>query len=208
MFPGGSRHISAMWGGYSERATGSHLKTRRTGQHPAEHFLELTFGQWWPNRLPTSPQAIEEDQKLQKLELLWRRPGRPYEYWFDTLAMALKSLREDSALVSKLTVYTDSKNGPAVVSLIDRSAALNWVVQLSRGFVSLLEQKQPDAWIIIAHYAILPSRIGTIWWHHSLAPNLISIAALIIGKDMWKWIEWPASVVGVDLGSLQPKDVI
>ncbi|KAF1952189.1 hypothetical protein CC80DRAFT_181835, partial [Byssothecium circinans] len=150
---------------------------------------------WWPRPTPTSPQAIEEDTKLQALEHMWQHPGRQYEYWYDTLAHALQRLRDTFGLVSQLMV----NDLP-----MDWSSALDWPVRTSQGFVDLLAQKQPDAWIIMAHYAILLSRIPNLWWISCMAPNLVSTAALVIGPDMWKWIEWPASVVGVNLANLRP----
>ncbi|KAF2642072.1 hypothetical protein P280DRAFT_292031 [Massarina eburnea CBS 473.64] len=152
---------------------------------------------WWPRPIPSSPQAIEEDNKLKNIERIWQHPGRQYEYWYDTLTVTLQRLRDSFALISLLTM-----DG----LLIDWSAPFNWAVQTSPSFIDLLVQKKPEAWVIIAHYAILPSKIPAIWWVDDFAPSLVSAAALVIGEEMWDWIEWPASVVGVDLDSLRPRD--
>ncbi|KAF2678065.1 hypothetical protein K458DRAFT_318100 [Lentithecium fluviatile CBS 122367] len=159
---------------------------------------------WWPHPIPTSPQAVEEDKKLRNIERLWMQPGRRYEYWFDILIQALKKLREDFALVSLLGA--GNSNGPNQENSIsfDWSSVLTWPIGAPPEFTNLLEQRKPEAWIILAHYAILPAKAGQIWWIKDLAPNIVSTAALVLGEGMWKWINWPASTVGVDLNSLRP----
>lgn len=160
--------------------------------------------EWWPHPIPSSPEAIEEDKKLHDLEKLWMRPDRGYEYWFDTLVHALKRLRDDFALISLLTVRDSSSDGLNGSRLLDWGAACSWMTQLPPSFTHLIKQKQPEAWILLAHYAILPSRMGDIWWTHGFGPYLVSTTALVIGPDMYHWIEWPAAVVGVDLRRLAP----
>ena len=152
---------------------------------------------WWPPYpVPTSPQAIEEDKKLRELENLWMRPTRRYEYWFDVLRQALKLLREDFARVSQLTVDASSE---LPSRLVDWSAVMTWPIAIPFSFIELLEQRRPEAWIIFAHYAILPARARHVFWIKDLAPNIVSTAALVIGRKMWEHIRWPAAVVGVNL---------
>jgi hypothetical protein len=158
---------------------------------------------WSPYPIPSSPQAVEEDCKLREIETLWMQPGRRYEFWFDILIQALKKLREDFALVSQLIADTafDIKQG--IRQDFDWSATASWLVGAPPGFTNLLEQRKPEAWVILAHYAILASKASKIWWFKDLAPNIVSTAALVLNADMWKWIEWPVSVVGVDLDVLR-----
>jgi hypothetical protein len=154
---------------------------------------------WWPFAIPATPLAISDDQKLKEIEMLWMQPGRPYEFWFDVLIQALKKLREDFALVSQLVAGNDQRKGCAKEHDFDWSAVMAWPIGLPPEFTNLLEQRKPEAWVILAHYAILLSKAGEIWWVQDMAPNMVSTAALVLGKNMRKWIEWPASVVGIDL---------
>lgn len=158
--------------------------------------------EWWPHRYPISPQAIEEDRKLAELENLWAHPDRRYEYWFDTLRSSLKRLRECFGLVSQLTVAGDDRRPGG--RLIDWTSVVTWPISNSLDFIDLIEQRQPEAWIILAHYAILPARVENVWWIEGLASNILSTAALVLKEEMWTWLEWPATVVGVDLDSLRP----
>ncbi|KAF2261803.1 hypothetical protein CC78DRAFT_570284 [Lojkania enalia] len=164
---------------------------------------------WWPTiRYPATPRALEEDRRLHALECMWMEDERKFEYYFETLESALKYLRECFALVSQLSVPSDtaSKN-TGLGTIIDMSAVFVWPFKTSIEFITLLEQRQPEAWVILAHYAILPGRIGKLWWLDSMASNMVETAAIVLGEDKWGLLEWPASVVGVNLDDLRSSSV-
>ncbi|KAF2466319.1 uncharacterized protein BDR25DRAFT_77429 [Lindgomyces ingoldianus] len=159
---------------------------------------------WWPNppRLVT-PQAIEEDGKLHAIEKMWVKPGRKYEYSFDALASSLRQLREVFALVSHLTVNTSIVGDKMPTgTLIDRAAIFVWPTRISTEFISLLEQRQPESWVILAHFAILPGRIQGVWWVNCMASHIIAVAALVLGREKLDLIEWPMREVGANMSSI------
>lgn len=162
---------------------------------------------WWPDAVPTDATAIEEGRRIQSLERMWMKPGRGYEYCFNTLASALKQLRDNFALLSRLTVSpTASNSSLSSGTIIDRTAVMVWPIQISSDFVALLEQQRPEAWVIIAHYAILHHRVTRrkeAWWLKDLSPSLVATAALILGKEHRSWIEWPMFEVGLNPGSVE-----
>jgi len=164
------------------------------------HLAPLLRRDWWPSPVPTTPEAIKENRILHDLERVWMRPGRNYEYYFDALRNTLKSLRECFALVSQLRVYAETTQ-----TAFDWSSVMAWPIGCSFEFVELLERQQPDAWMIMAHYAILLSRLHTVWWLENLAPNIIATAAYVLGESKWSLIEWPASVARVDLKAFRDR---
>jgi hypothetical protein len=161
---------------------------------------------WWPPMIPITAEEIEQDQKLRSLEKMWSRPGKTYEYCFDALREALKTLREASALVSRLATSASSSNDPDE-NKFDWTSILHWPVGLPFDFLLLLEQRRMEAWVLVAHYALQPAKATTIPWLNGLATNLITTSALVIGEENWVWIAWPAAVVGVDLDSLRNTQV-
>ncbi|KAL5397282.1 hypothetical protein PMIN02_002464 [Paraphaeosphaeria minitans] len=164
-------------------------------------FKDVAKRDWWPYAMPATPDAIKDDKRLKDLESIWMRPDRPYEYCFDALMQALKSLREDFARVSQLTV-TDNAPKNRYGKLVDWTLVISWPIQLPLVFVELLEARQPEAWVVLAHYAILPAKVESVFWIKDFASNLVSTAALVLGQRMRSSIEWPAEVVGVDLDKL------
>jgi hypothetical protein len=120
-------------------------------------FKEVAKRDWWPYPVPATPDAIEDDNRLKNLENIWMRPGRPYEYQFDTLRQVLKMLREDFARVSQLTV-TDDAPRTRYGKLVDWTSVISWPVQLPLAFVELVEARQPEAWVILAQCVMSPVR--------------------------------------------------
>ncbi|KAF2845665.1 hypothetical protein T440DRAFT_258828 [Plenodomus tracheiphilus IPT5] len=157
---------------------------------------------WWPQPIPVTLMEIENDEKLRKLEKLWSHPGKSYEYSSDTLRYALKGLREAFALVSRLIDLAHCESASEPTSF-DWTSIIHWPVALPLEFLTLLEQRQVEAWVLVAHYAILPGKITDIWWLKGWAVQFIAIAALVIGENNWEWIAWPAAAVGFDLDSLR-----
>jgi hypothetical protein len=157
---------------------------------------------WWPNPTLASTGALEEDHKLKALEELWMYPGQKYDYYIDTLRSSLKLLRESFALVSQLTVVSGAGEAQTVT---DWTSTMVWPTQASFEFIALIEQKNTEAWVILAHYAILPARVEGVWWMEGFPSNLVATAALVLGENRWKYLQWPAREVGLDLESLRLK---
>ncbi|OAL56397.1 hypothetical protein IQ07DRAFT_6104 [Pyrenochaeta sp. DS3sAY3a] len=157
---------------------------------------------WWPAAVPVTQEQVEDDQKLRQLEKMWSRPGRTYEYSFDTLRSTLKYLRESFALVSGLRNLSQS-NDPSGDTPFDWTSVVQWPIALSLEFLTLLEQRRMEAWVLLAHFAILPAKFSGTLWVDSLAVNLLSTAALVIGEEEWDWIAWPANTISIDLDNLR-----
>ncbi|KAH8731643.1 hypothetical protein GQ44DRAFT_604846 [Phaeosphaeriaceae sp. PMI808] len=151
---------------------------------------------WWPLPVPVTAEELEVDQKLRHLEVMWSQPGKSYEYSFDTFRSAHKILREDFALISRLANCPIPGDIPNQKTF-DWTAALNWPVQLNLEFLSLIEQRRMECWVLLAHYAILPSKATTNPWLGGFATNIVTTSALVIGEENWHWIAWPASVLGL-----------
>ncbi|KAI8932926.1 hypothetical protein NX059_010397 [Plenodomus lindquistii] len=156
---------------------------------------------WWPQPVPVTSAQIADDEKLRHLEKLWSRPGRSYEYSFDTLRRALKDLREAFAIVFRL-IDTAQNQRTTEQGVFDWASILNWLIELAPEFLALLEERQMEAWVLVAHYAIL-TKVTDVVWLDGWAMNLITVAALVIGETNWEWIEWPASAIGFDLATLR-----
>ena len=166
--------------------------------------------QWWPeDRVPKSERALEEDRRLAAIGKLWEGPDeRPHS---DCLSSALFYLRETYALVSQLVVpenefpfltsvdYAYADEGGEVVQMKDRGAIFVWATRISREFMGLLEGRDRDALVILAHYAVLAGRVRNVWWLEGVGANLIIAVAMALGRENWHLIEWPVRAVGVDL---------
>lgn len=133
---------------------------------------------------------------------MWARPDRAYDYSFDTLRLVLKSLRASFALVSRLerigSILKEKGDGE-----FDWASVIHGPVQLTLDFLLLLEQLHMEAWVIAAHFAILPAKARDVPWLNGLPVNIITTAAFVIGEEHWTWIAWPVEEVGLNLKRLQ-----
>ncbi|KAF1911820.1 hypothetical protein BDU57DRAFT_560192 [Ampelomyces quisqualis] len=163
---------------------------------------------WWPTHIvPATLQAVTENERLSVLKDSW-----PSDDGTGDLAQALEYLRESFALVSQLTLpntyppvtsipYSiDSSN--TTCTLTDRGAIFVWATQVSRTFMQRIEAQDPHALVLLAHYAILPGRVRNVWWLEGLGADIVTAIALVLGEEGRSLIEWPATMVGVDLGDL------
>jgi hypothetical protein len=159
---------------------------------------------WWPAPTPVTAEEKEQDRKLRRLETMWSQPGKKYEYAFDTFRSALKDLRESFALVSRLHTCRFPGDGPEEATF-DWTAVLHWPVQLTLEFVSLLDQRRMEAWVLMAHYALLPAKVKAITnpWLDGFATNIVTTCALVLAKEDLHWIAWPAAELGIQLDSLR-----
>lgn len=164
---------------------------------------------WWPKKfVPATPRAVEEDERLKAIEELWMHGDKAWGPHRTQLSHALKCLREAFALVSQLTLSNTfphmtavpySIDDETISVLTDRGSIFVWVTHISREFITLIEKKDLDALVILAHYAILPGRVRNVWWLEGLGANFITAVAMALGREYWELIAWPANVLGVDL---------
>lgn len=175
------------------------------------HIRHGSFGpvverDWWPAPIPVTAEELEHDQRLRNLEKMWAHPGRSYEYFFDTLARSLKSLRETSTLVARLATLTSPGQSLSHEDF-DWTSVVPWITEMPYEFITLLDQERMEAWVLMAHYALLPSKIESSWWLDGWAVDMFKTSALVIGEDNWDWISWPAAVLEIDLNTLRVQPI-
>ncbi|KAH7114407.1 hypothetical protein B0J11DRAFT_540926 [Dendryphion nanum] len=163
---------------------------------------------WWPQHwVPANPRALIEDQKLHEIEKLWARSGSRYG---DSLTAALSHLRNTYGLVSLLTdpgrEYPQlnapvpySVDDTTVGMLRDRAAMFTWVTSVSKEFIALVEEKNVEALVIVAHYAVLLGRVRNVWWMDGLGAGMLRAIAMALGREHLHLLAWPAQVLDVDV---------
>lgn len=86
-------------------------------------------------------------------------------------------------------VYAFHRAGEDLGSI--RRRTLVFPMMVSSEFVSLLENSDPRALVITAHFFALIKYVDRIWWLHGVARREILGLATVVPKD-WMWaMEWP-----------------
>ncbi|OTA61479.1 hypothetical protein K449DRAFT_330914 [Hypoxylon sp. EC38] len=75
-----------------------------------------------------------------------------------------------------------------------------WPVRISTTYIELLDQRRPEALVILAHYAVLLHRARDYWAVGDAGSFLIRSIARHLGSYWDKWLQWPKQV-GLSVGT-------
>jgi len=109
-----------------------------------------------------------------------------------TLDEALKILRY------VFTISTLLASGSPVLAEISMSscfATLLWLASISPRFCELVEEKCPQALVVVATWCVLLKRVDEIWWVKGKAGSLWRAVRSRLGCEWDEWLEWPKEAV-------------
>jgi hypothetical protein len=79
------------------------------------------------------------------------------------------------------------------------SLSFGWLFEIPFGFVELLEQRQPAALIIFAHFSMLFQKAPKFWWNEPIPAKIVKAVAAVLPQEYYRWIECPIrEVLGAD----------
>lgn len=166
---------------------------------------DVAARKWWPSSLfPATPRAELEDARLRRLQDSWTseraETKEALEYLRDAFKLVSQLTLDD--MYPRMTAISYAVDGENVGTLSDRGAIFVWATQISREFMQRIESRDRDALVVLAHYAVLPGRVRDVWWLEGLGADIVMAVAMVLGREQWGLIEWPASEVGVNLENL------
>lgn len=72
-----------------------------------------------------------------------------------------------------------------------------WTYQLEEGYTDLLQERNPVALIILAHFALLLRNFECIWFLRGWADHLINGVQKFLDQHHQVWLEWPIQQVEI-----------
>jgi hypothetical protein len=144
------------------------------------------------------PDLVDEQERHMRSTLKDRFPT------FQSI-MSLALGQEDSErrkltveLVNKTFRYigdlmTDGDNCPTMIYLIDA-----WSVTLPAEHRDMLEEREPVALVVLAHYAVLISLTPEVWHLNGWPALLINRIAAVLGKEWVEFLRWPQDMISGD----------
>ena len=79
------------------------------------------------------------------------------------------------------------------------SVVMAWFSWISEDFVKMLEEKIPEALLLVVFYCVALKRAAYMWWVEGKAENLLRTVVAELGEPpgvMWeRWLRWPVEQV-------------
>ena len=129
----------------------------------------------------------------------------------ETVAQHLESLRKLCEEVSEgeeaVLIYREAIEDLTIclVRMLDKrtyecevSIAFLWPVMIKQGFVSRMNDRQPEALIILAYYCVILHQLDKYWWMSGWAKHIVRNIYQHIDESKRPWLQWPADVVGLE----------
>lgn len=127
---------------------------------------------------------VQRLQRLIDLQISWDAADRiTYVLTIDNLTSTLEQVYEKRSL---------QKPAAGLMHIL-----MGWLYRLPREFVTHLEQKEPLALVILAHWAGLLKFMESVWFMKGWAERVVNGVCAFLPADFWEWIEWPMQRVQV-----------
>jgi hypothetical protein len=108
----------------------------------------------------------------------------------------------DEALNTLRYVFTVStllaSNNPVLseISMSSCFATFLWLASIPPRFCELVEERCPQALVLVATWCVLLKRVDDIWWVRGKAESLCrAVRSRLRGREWDEWMEWPREAV-------------
>lgn len=136
----------------------------------------------WDNASEISAAANPEDAvKFAALEQLWDSAPVPIS------ATEIEALKETLRWL-KITYTMISRPNESSDAAAD---ALSWPVRVPDLFLLMVNRRQPEALVLLAHYCLLLNKVEDFWWIRGMSRHLLQKIHLTLGKEWESWLCWP-----------------
>ncbi|KAI9733558.1 MAG: hypothetical protein M1834_003160 [Cirrosporium novae-zelandiae] len=140
----------------------------------------------WMSVSLSNPTPLKDEEKtnLDALAACWTCSDISSE---DKIALeeTLQSLRLMFSMISM-----------AKVEISNSTVVLSWTTLIPSKFCQMVEERIPQALVLVAVYCILLKRLKELWWIRGKAEDLLEAVRRKVPDKSWdKWLEWPLKEV-------------
>jgi hypothetical protein len=76
-----------------------------------------------------------------------------------------------------------------------------WAVAIPQSYLLLLQDRKPEAMVIMAYYSVLLQRVNDQWYMRGWARFLVEQIETTLGEEWQPWLSWPKEVTGANLAA-------
>jgi len=163
---------------------------RGSGKIIEAHYQEIAngpFAQIFSLNLEFEAEARAspaEASKFDALRLLWKE-----EVDAGNSTANLDVETYDSAVEWLQILYTSMCKSTIDNSLA--SLALTWFFRVPDQYLTRLDERQPVALVILAHFSLLLNRIPEFWWNKGMSRHLLHEIHDMLGEEWVEFLSWP-----------------
>ncbi|KAF4626965.1 hypothetical protein G7Y89_g11191 [Cudoniella acicularis] len=180
---------------YSQAATVHHVKWitafRSEIQNITRHWVEE--GLLWDMIRPWK--VISRHTTIGSLQVI---DGAQLDgiaaYWTNADLSTEDNVALDETLQALIYVFTlASTTGSEISSCI---ATLSWTTLIPQRFCEMVEERYPQALVLVAAYCVLLKRIEEFWWIRGKAESLLAVVRRGLPGEEWgEWLRWPVEEI-------------
>jgi hypothetical protein len=150
--------------------------------------MKLLLYPWAMESHGMDPELIREahpetSARLTSLSRLWDMSNNKFDPAdVEVLDRTLSRLHEAYGMMK-------SSDSECQVALI--GVALTWPIRVPERFLAMVNQLEPEALILLAHYSIILNKVDDVWFMHGMSGHLLRSIQQRLGKEWESWIAWP-----------------
>ncbi|KAL3417208.1 C6 zinc finger domain-containing protein [Phlyctema vagabunda] len=139
----------------------------------------------WMSLSPNDPMILkpEDERELDAVAACWAGDDVS-DTERETLEETLQTLRRTFSTV------TTKK-----AEIGDSAAILSWIILIPDSFCFMVEERYPQALVLIAVYCVLLKKIDHLWWIKGKAANLLAAVEKRLPPGWEPWLAWAMQVV-------------
>ena len=142
---------------------------------------------------PVMDKQAADRVRLESVSSCWREESVLSVEDQLTLENTLDTLRYVFTLSSFLASESSFSAQSGISSCF---ATLLWTTIVPARFCEMVEERCPQALLIVAVYCVLLKRTGQVWWIKGKAEDLLRAVKRELGSEEWnEWLEWPIEEV-------------
>ena len=131
-----------------------------------------------PNR--SDPLPEDEERRFQELAESWSAAPEDKRNILD------EALKQTKRIFSMLIEFPEQSKIEIIMS---------WLTLISDDYLELLEQKYPQAVLIVMYYCVVLQKLEGAWWMKGKAENLLQTMIDVLGGGWERWTRWPIEKV-------------
>lgn len=107
----------------------------------------------------------------------------------EILEETLQTLRRVFSITTTMTI-----------EIGEGAATMSWIILIPEAFCKMVEERMPQALVLVAVYCVLLNRLDGFWWIKGKAENLLETIRKDLPDGWNKWLAWPTEEILIKKG--------